>query len=125
MFNISSKNTKDNNKSKNKYRYVAYDDLDINYDILNDKEKKIAKNPNMYRKNAELISICLPGIGLVYLGNKIQGIAIFIVFVILIFALLKVSYGKWIIAIVYIAQLLFTVFSAYSQINKVLLKSSK
>ncbi|MDD5959174.1 MAG: hypothetical protein ACI4RQ_05760 [Methanobrevibacter wolinii] len=125
MFNISSKNTKNKDESKNKYEFKSYEDLNIDYTVLNDKEKKIAKNPNIYRKNAELISICLPGIGLVYLGKKIQGISIFIIFVILVLLLFKISYGKWIIAIYYIAQLIYTVFLAYDQINKVLLKSSK
>lgn len=125
MFNISSKNTKNKDESKNKYEFKSYEDLNIDYTVLNDKEKKIAKNPNIYRKNAELISICLPGIGLVYLGKKFQGISIFIIFVILVLLLFKISYGKWIIAIYYIAQLIYTVFLAYDQINKVLLKSSK
>lgn len=125
MFNISSKNTKNKDESKNKYEFKSYEDLNIDYTVLNDKEKKIAKNPNIYRKNAELISICLPGIGLVYLGKKIRGISIFIIFVILVLLLFKISYGKWIIAIYYIAQLIYTVFLAYDQINKVLLKSSK
>lgn len=128
---ISSKNIKKNKKKSKKKKsrsndrvYVEYENLDIHYDRLTEEEQKIAKDPNNYRKNAELISIFLPGFGLWYLGKKIQGIVVFFIFILFVVSFMHVSYGRWVVAAVYVIQLAYTVFCAYSQINKILLKSS-
>lgn len=100
-----------------------YDEID--YSLLDDKEKKIIDNP-MYARNVELINLVLPGIGYVYMDERKKGIIIFIVYVLLfILWYLKFNYMEYIIFTYYIIQFGLSVFVANDKINKILEKGSK
>ncbi|MGN0093026.1 MAG: hypothetical protein ACI37V_01090 [Methanobrevibacter sp.] len=100
-----------------------YDEID--YDLLDDKEKEIINNP-MYTRNVELINLILPGIGYVYMDERNKGVIIFIVYVLLfILWYLKLNYMEYIIFTYYIIQFGLSVFVANNKINKILEKGSK
>ncbi len=104
--NISANNEKNEGLDKDK--------------SLNDNEKKIIDNPNMYTRNVELMSLIVPGSGFIYMGKKNKGIIYLIIFIIaLLLFILKVKYGNWIVLSVYAIQFIDVTFSAQNQVSEI------